>query len=275
MKISIVICNFNQSQYFKDAFDSLLNQTFQDFEAIIIDDSSTDDSTDVISGLIKDDKRFTLYHNDKNYGYAYTLDRGIRMAKSELVCRLDPDDSLRNDSLEKVLEKFQESENIIATYSKIMICDSDLKPLQNFKNSYQVPNSSIDFFNVNHVINHFFVFKKEIYLKTSGINTFMKRAIDQDLYLKLYEHGDIIFIPEDFYNYRKHENGISQFDNKYKAKLWQAFAIYEAAKRRELDNGELENIILNNVLGLNSQRTGFQNTLLYRCAFKLYKLFKK
>ena len=96
---------------------------------------------------------------------------------------------------------------------------------------------------------HFFTFKKEIYDQTQGIDSNLTSAVDQDLYLKLYETGDFKFIPKPNYLYRLHEKGVSQEKSK-KGKLnknWET-VIIDACERRNISQlygkniSEIENI---------------------------------
>jgi hypothetical protein len=84
------------------------------------------------------------------------------------------------------------------------------------------------------LINHFTSFKKKIYDQTTGIDAYMKRAVDQDLYLKLEEKGGVIFLPEVLYLYRHNTHSISRDNNEYKAQAWHIYANSNACKRRAL-----------------------------------------
>jgi hypothetical protein len=100
-------------------------------------------------------------------------------------------------------------------------------------------------------IGHFASFKKECYNKSEGINPILKRAVDQDLYLKCEEQGDVYHIDEYLYLYRIHKAGISTFDNNIKAVSWHVYIIIETCKRREINfedilSGTLYNIFYEN-----------------------------
>ena len=111
-KISILIANYNNGHFFKDCFDSLIAQTEQNWEAIVIDDCSTDNSVEIIKNLIKEDVRFKFYVNEKNIGYQKTLIRGIELSKSPIFARLDPDDALTCDALEESINAFNQNPKI-------------------------------------------------------------------------------------------------------------------------------------------------------------------
>ena len=66
MKFSILIAHYNNFEYFKDCYQSIISQTYQNFEVIILDDCSTDDSYEKVKNLVKDDHKFKIFKNDEN-----------------------------------------------------------------------------------------------------------------------------------------------------------------------------------------------------------------
>ena len=66
MLFSILIANYNNGKFFKDCYDSIINQTYDNWEAIIVDDHSADQSVELIKAIIKEDARFKLYENENN-----------------------------------------------------------------------------------------------------------------------------------------------------------------------------------------------------------------
>lgn len=232
MKFSILIANYNNGKYFKQCYDSIISQTYQDWEAIIVDDCSTDDSIKIIEKLIHGDSRFKLYKNDSNKGCGYSKRKTLEFANGEICGFLDPDDALTSNALKHSLEQFKNPKTA-ATYSKIMFCDADLNPDYDFLKVRQVLNDEY-FFNCPIQIHHFFSFRKSAYDKTEGINPELLSAVDQDLYLKILEHGNAVFIPENMYFYRRHTSGISQDNSKAKAKENFAKVIFDTMKRRGL-----------------------------------------
>lgn len=89
-EISVLMPVYNASRFLREAIDSMLQQTFTDFEFIIIDDCSADDSVDIVKTY--NDKRIRFFRNDKNYGISYTLNRGIELANTKWIARMDADD---------------------------------------------------------------------------------------------------------------------------------------------------------------------------------------
>jgi glycosyltransferase involved in cell wall biosynthesis len=89
-KVTVLMPVFNAEKYLREAVESILAQTFTDFEFLIIDDGSTDGSTDIIHSYR--DRRIRLISNERNIGIGNTLNKGIELASSGLIARMDADD---------------------------------------------------------------------------------------------------------------------------------------------------------------------------------------
>lgn len=98
-KLTVLMTVYNGEKYLKECIDSVLNQTFKDFEFLIIDDCSTDRSKDIIRSY-KDD-RICFIENEKNLSQVKSLNIGLSYARGAYVARMDQDDVMMNDRLEK------------------------------------------------------------------------------------------------------------------------------------------------------------------------------
>ena len=235
--VSILVANFNNGKYFKDCYESLLKQSFQDFEVIIVDDCSTDNSVEVIKQIVGDDYRCHIYQNEVNSGVGYTKKRCIDLANGMLCAFVDPDDAIVPNALE-VMVKAHEDPKLGLVYSNFVFCDENLNKNKIHKTE-QVKNDDPLFFNLGGIISHLAVFKKATYNVTDGLSSTLKKAIDQDLYIKLYEKAPVKYIDEDLYLYRIHSEGISTNDNVDKAHYWHWNAILDAARRRNVEVDEM------------------------------------
>ncbi len=115
-----------------------------------------------------------------------------------------------------------------------MACDKNLTPITPYKSAMQVRNGDPYFFNYPIQIGHFTTFRKDIYEQTDKMNPELRIAEDQDLYLKMYEKGDVYFINDVNYLYRAHAGGISQNDNKGRSYDYFAKVVFSTMKRRKL-----------------------------------------
>ena len=122
---------------------------------------------------------------------------------------------------------------------------------------------------------HFFTFKKNIYDRTLGINPNLRTAADQDLYLKILEHGNAKFIKQTLYKYRLHDKGISQNKGKADAKKSFALVIHDTLKRRNIKyinhNKVPDTLVYPEEI---FQLLNYQVSILYRLKLKLMVLLK-
>lgn len=100
MKVSVIIPVYNKEHYVFETLQSLLEQTFSDWEAIVIDDGSKDNSADIVK-CIKDPR--IQFFQQSNHGVSYTRNKGIEMARGEFIAFLDADDTWFPDYLETVV----------------------------------------------------------------------------------------------------------------------------------------------------------------------------
>ena len=97
--VSIIIPNYNKSKYIEETISSVLNQVYKDWECIIIDDFSSDNSVSLISSLITNDKRFSLIKNLNNKGANFSRNLGLKKSKGDFLIFLDADDVLHQNCL--------------------------------------------------------------------------------------------------------------------------------------------------------------------------------
>jgi glycosyltransferase involved in cell wall biosynthesis len=234
MKFSVLIAHYNNAKLFKDCYDSLLAQTYKNWEAIVLDDASLDHEKEEIKSIIAGDERFKFFENGKNCGVGITKSKLIELATGEVCGFVDPDDAILPSAIEKSITVFNDKKNVVLAYSRFMTCDKNLNPISPFKSAMQVQNNDPHFFNYPIQIAHFVTFKKDIYEQTEKMNSALKISEDQDLYLKMYEKGDVYFINETNYLYRTHSGGISQNDNKSKSYDYFGQVIFNAMNRRNI-----------------------------------------
>ncbi|RNA61441.1 glycosyltransferase [Chryseobacterium nematophagum] len=234
MKFSVLIAHYNNAAYFKNCYDHLLKQTYPNWEAIIVDDASSEEEKEILKNIIKGDHRFTLYENAQNSGVGITKKKLIELSTGDICGFVDPDDAILPTAIEKCIKVFKAKKNVALTYSKFIMCDEHLTPISPFRSAMQVINNYPYFFNFPIQVGHFAAFRKNIYLETEGMNSDLKIAEDQDLYLKIYEKGKFHFINEANYLYRQHSGGISQNDNKQRSYDYFAKVIFNTMKRRNL-----------------------------------------
>lgn len=105
--VSVIMPAYNAAPFIKDAISSVIAQTVTDWELLVIDDGSSDDSRQIAAELAQGDARIQLLVNEQNMGVAKTRNRGIEMAKGQYIAFLDSDDVWYPEKLERQLEKMR------------------------------------------------------------------------------------------------------------------------------------------------------------------------
>src|SRR5690606_20575239 len=114
VKITVLMCVYNGQRYLREAIDSILNKTYSDFEFLIVDDGSTDDTLKILKSY--KDSRIKLVLNDNNIGLTKSLNKGLMLAKGEYIARMDADDiSVKNRLLAQL--NFMQQNNYDLIYS--------------------------------------------------------------------------------------------------------------------------------------------------------------
>lgn len=104
-EVSVIIPTFNRASFLKRAIDSILSQSYQDFEVIVVDDASTDNTEEIVKSI--KDERITYLKHERNSGRAVSRNTGVNMARGEYIAFLDSDDEAHPDRLEKQINILQ------------------------------------------------------------------------------------------------------------------------------------------------------------------------
>tara|TARA_B100000929_G_scaffold243900_1_gene201723 strand:- start:1243 stop:2145 length:903 start_codon:yes stop_codon:yes gene_type:complete len=241
MLFSILIANYNNGKFFLDCYKSIINQTYTDWEVIIVDDYSIDDSVQIIKNIIGLDNRFHLYINDTNKGCGFTKNRCAGLAKGDVLGFLDPDDLLESSALEAMIKFHALNKHIALISSKYRFISKKGEFIGLGKHGAHIPLGKSYLTYGEGAITAFATFKRKIYNLTEGIDEKMTRAVDQDLYYKLEEQGGTYFIDEILYRYRLHDNNISRNENLYKSWYWHFYAKKKAFYRRKMLSSVISN----------------------------------
>jgi glycosyltransferase involved in cell wall biosynthesis len=194
-KFSIVLTNYNHAEYIGGAIKSVLNQSFKEWELIIVDDCSTDDSPKKIQPYLAD-KRIRLIRHEKNAGYTAALKTGIANVQTEYFGILDSDDCLAFNAVEVMYNEHVENPECGFMYSKKQHCDKNLLPIRVGTNKAVLPGkSSIDC----DTISQFKTFKLTDYLKTEGYDEDILYAEDKDIIYKMEEVAKLRFVDKVLY----------------------------------------------------------------------------
>ena len=203
---------YNGEKYLKKAIESILNQTFRDFELIIINDGSTDKSISIINSYR--DERIILLRNNKNSGVVIALNKGLEYARGKFIARLDCDDLCAPS-------RFKQQFNFLNNYKNICACGSWAKAIDakgNFLFNMKSPTGYIlkyNYWKPSPIISSTFMIRKSlldnIRFEDSGINVEGVIAEDYDFWMRIIKSKKIIYNMKDFLiSYRIHSGSVTQ-----------------------------------------------------------------
>lgn len=129
-KISVVVPNYNYGQYIKERIDSILSQTYQNFELIILDDCSTDNSRDIIESYRGNSHVSKIIYNEVNTGSPFIQwDKGINLCSGEWIWIAESDDKASPDFLSTLLDEINKNPDVVLAFSESHFIDSNGKIL--------------------------------------------------------------------------------------------------------------------------------------------------
>jgi glycosyltransferase involved in cell wall biosynthesis len=239
-KISVILPVYNAEKYIKESIESILKQSFGDFELILINDGSNDDSEKEI--LSFEDSRIRYYLNETNLGLIKTLNKGIAQARGKYVARMDADDICAPNRFEKQF-------NYLEQHYDVVICGSWAKIIDEFG----VVTGRIKRIDTNALIRANMLFttpfvhptvmiRKEV-LEKNQYNEDAKHCEDLELWVRLSKEPTYKFhnLPEFLLNYRIHSSNVSVINTDYQTeKRQQLIRPYIEKLMGQVTNDELK-----------------------------------
>ena len=211
--VSVIIPTYNRASLLSRAIESVMNQTFKDFELIIIDDGSTDNTRDTVEGFQRMDARVKYLRQENSGTPASPLNTGINNSQGEYLAFLDDDDEWLPQKLEKQITLFQISKkpnvgiigcgcfmirgNKIKTY-EFPATDNIIKLLLN-KSVFLSCSST--------------VMKKEVFNKLGKFDETFRLFFARDMWLRICQDYDFDFVDEPLYKYYIHGSNLSRKDS--------------------------------------------------------------
>ena len=208
--ITVVIPNFNDKDYIQEAINSVLNQTFQNFEVLIVDDGSNVETKRVLNKLQSDRIRLIT---QKNKGLSAARNTGFKAAKGEYVLTIDADDTVEATFLEKAISILENNPlyGAVSCHCKVFIKKnkviSEHKPKGGYVNDFLFDNNSVSFA----------LIRKKTWEEVGGYDEKMLKGFeDWEFWISITKIGWIVgMIPELLFNYRQKETSMSKHSKEY------------------------------------------------------------
>lgn len=208
--ISVVMSVYNGERYLSLAIESILKQTFKDFEFIIVDDGSTDRSLEIIRKYEKKDSRIRVLVQE-NQGLAAALNNGIAMARGNYIARMDDDDISLPNRLELQYAFMETHPEIVASSGKFIVINKwgdEYMECQPEENSSVIDRNHINW-GYSSLCHPASIIRKKAWEVVGGYSSDMRYAQDLDLWLKLGEYSNLANQSEPLIQYRLHNDSAS------------------------------------------------------------------
>jgi len=206
--VSVLIPAFNAGKFLKIAVTSILKQTFVDFELIVIDDGSTDDSFDGLPDI--NDPRVRIVRNSSNLGIVASRNIAIKLARAPLIACLDADDVAMPRRLELQVEKFRLSPDLVLLGSAAVLIDAQGKPFD----AVDVPTTDQEIRREilwgNKFVQSSVMMRKSVVTALGGYPEDAALAEDYALWLRIIASHAVGNLPERLVQYRVHKQQVSQ-----------------------------------------------------------------
>ena len=207
--VSVIIPCYNREQYLGFAIQSVLAQTYTDFELIIVDDGSTDGSGEIARQFASQDSRIKLLTlirpiKDKNRGAVNALITGFDAARGEFVCQVDSDDILECDALKLTIQALKENPEWGMVYTNYKEINANGKVV-GIGHRCSIPYSKERIL-TQFMVFHFRLIRKSIYNTVGGFDPEIDLIEDYQLCLRLSEMTKIGKVNDFLYQYRNHDN---------------------------------------------------------------------
>lgn len=213
-KVSVRIPAYNHEKYIGECLESVLNQTFQDFEIIITDDASTDRTVNVIKGY--KDPRIKLEVFSKNQGCSAAVANCVKRSQGEYIANLCSDDAWENDKLEKQVAFIEANPQFSAVFTKVQLIDEESNNVTNhigfYSTAFEVNNRSKEEW-----LNHFFykgnclcipsvLIKKNVYEELNYQDKRIASLNDFDLWIRFCLKYELYILDEKLTRFRIRDN---------------------------------------------------------------------
>ena len=206
-KISVMMAVYNAERFLKDSIESILNQTFSDFEFIILDDHSTDNSYEIINEYAKRDNRILVLSNEKNLGIAESRTKSIKYAKGKYIAIADADDISVPTRLEKQLKYLEKHKECGVVGGFIQLFDSETGKIIGYRKYYEDDvRIRKRIFIYSPIAQPASMIRKEVFDYIGFYNPEYPPVEDLDIWFRLGTKYKFANIQEVLINYRVHRN---------------------------------------------------------------------
>ena len=236
-KVTVLMSVYNGEKYLKEAIDSILNQTFNDFEFLVVNDGSTDKTEDILQAY--DDLRIKIINNGKNIGLTKSLNKGLKLAKGEYIARMDADDISMPGRLEREVEFLDKNPAVGLVGTYYLMINRKGNVLHTMKCLTESVELKEKLLRNNQFCHGSVMFRAECIKNLGSYREELGQ--DYDLWLRISENYEVANIFEFLYKWRLDINSISVTKKSIQDK-YTLLAIELAKERRQFGKDRFQSL---------------------------------
>lgn len=203
-KVSVVLPVYNGADYISYSINSIIAQTYQNWELIIVNDCSTDDTLAICNEFAKEDNRIKIYSNEINMKLPNSLNVGFDVATGDYYTWTSDDNMYKPNAFEVMINVFQNNPDAVMVYADFTDIDSNGNIIGQYK--LKEPQHIVS----ENVCGACFLYTAEVAKEVGKYDANLFLAEDYDYWIRINEQGRIIHITDDLYLYRRHAKSLSE-----------------------------------------------------------------
>lgn len=190
-RVSVVMPVYNGSKYLRESLMSVINQTYKDWECIIYDDNSSDDSAAIINSIIKENDQFIYLHSDQNVGAAEARNKCINVARGEYIAILDCDDIAFEDRFSQQVDFLDQNSQYDFVGSNVIYFGEGLKSYESTYKPFEIKN--VSFRSGMPIVHSTLMIKKSLIVEVGKYPNF-RRVQDYAMLMNVSANGSIGYL---------------------------------------------------------------------------------
>ena len=203
--VSIVLPVHNGEKFLRKSIDSVIEQTYSNWELLIIDDCSSDGSSEIAKEYVKKDERIHYYHNEKNLKLPRTLNKGFALSNGEYLTWTSDDNSYLPNALEKMVAVLDNKPSIGFVFASYYVIDEE----ENVIREYSIPDNYMDQIVGKNVVGACFLYRRDVYETVGDYQHGLLYVEDYDYWQRIFACYKVDFIRDYLYKYRVHRQSLS------------------------------------------------------------------
>jgi len=209
LKISIVTPSYNQGQYIKDTIESVLYQTYKNFEHIILDSRSTDNTVEILKEF-----KHLKWVSEIDKGQADAINKGFKKAEGDIFCYINSDDMLLPNTLEFVADYFSKNKNVDLIYGNCILIDSKGSIIK-IRKSEEFNLNRLLYLGYSYIQQPSTFFRREVFEDVGYFDENLKYVMDYDYWLRVAKSGKLLkYVNRELSLMRVHREAKTFVDNK-------------------------------------------------------------